>query len=398
MKKRQVFLVEPMGRGGFAHYTFCLAEALAAEELDVALYTANEYELQPSGRFSVFEVFNIRRPRPTKLSSRLVQPLLKVPSTISGVLALRRAVRARRPDIVHFQGGSVRSADWLFSRFLWTLIKKTGGKVVYTAHNVLPHNRGRLDKPIYRYIFTRADLIILHAEANRGALKSTAPGHAPVSVIPHGHYAFFKQGTSGSKEEAKARLGLNVDDPVVLFFGLIQPYKGLDDLINACRTLRRRFRPLKLLIVGKPHNGFNKYEGLINEHGLSDMVIKSLNYVEINKVAMYFRAADVAALPYKETYQSGVAHIALAFGLPVVGSKTGGLPEIIETAECGLVYEPGDVEALTKALSSVLNDADLARRLGENGRHFADTVCAWPIVARKTIAAYFGGTLVSYVD
>ncbi len=382
-----IFLVEPLGRGGIAHYTYCLADALSAAGADVTVITADQYEFGRPAGFKVREAFKIRGDGLGPRRPSHIRQLQKARSFYSGVRRLRRQVEKERPGIVHFQG-SLPYADWLFSRQLFASIKKSGGRVVYTAHNILPHERRKLHTLIYRHIYLQADSLIVHAQDNLESLGAIEPGHRPATVIPHGDYAFFSDGAGADKKQARERLEIHEDVKTILFFGAIRSYKGLDTLIEACGLIRGEVDKLRLVIAGNPLESFKKYEELIKNAGLSDQVHLRLEYIPNDEVGDYFLAADVVALPYKETYESGVIQIATAFGLPVVCTNTGGLTQYVEEARCGYLVEPGDHRALAKRLREVLSDRSLAEELGANGREFSRSHRSWDSIARQTLAVY----------
>ncbi len=382
--------MESLGRGGIAHYTYCLVDALTAAGANVTLITADQYELGQQADFEVQETFRIRGddlgpPWPTHL-----RQLQKARSFYSGVRRLQQQIEEEEPDIVHFQGG-LAYADWLFSRLLFAPIQKSGGRVVYTAHNILPHERRRIHGPIFRHIYLRADSLIVHARENLKSLTSIEPRHREATVIPHGNYAFLADGSGISKKRARERLGIGENAGTVLFFGAIRPYKGLGTLIEACGLIRSELTELRLMIVGKPRENFKKYEDLISKAGLDNQVHLCLKYISNDEVGDYFRAADVVALPYKETYESGVTQVAAAFGLPVVCTGTGGLTQYVEEARCGYLVEPEDHRAMANRLREILNDRSLAEELGANGLQFSRSNRSWDKIARQTLALY-GGT------
>ena len=384
-----IFLVEALGRGGIAHYTYCLADALLAAGANVTVITADQYELGRQTGFKVRETFQIRGDDPGSPWPTYLRQLQKARSFYFGVRRLKRQVEEERPDIVHFQGG-LPYADWLFARLLFASIKEGGGRVVYTAHNILPHERRGFHTHIYRHIYLGADSLIVHARDNLKALAAIEPRHRPATIVPHGNYAFFTAGARTSKKQAREWLGIGENAKAVLFFGAIRPYKGLGTLIEACGLIRAEFSELRLAIVGKPRENFNKYKELINKMGLDDQVHLRLEYVSNDEVGDYFLAADVVALPYKETYESGVVQIATAFGRPVVCTNTGGLTQYIKEAGCGYLVEPEDPRALAKRLREILVDRSLAEELGASGREFSRSHRSWDTIARKTLAVYGG--------
>lgn len=385
LKTFKIVQVEMFGRGGMAHYTFCLTSALKAKGAAVKLLTANQYELEKEADFKVIGIFKLRGH--SNSLPRIIGQLTKAFAMVNGNRLLRKCIKTERPDILHFQG-SLPLADWLFSRFSWRYAKRRGVRVIYTAHNILPHEQKfAVHRFIYRFIYKKADALIVHSASNIRMLTQIAPKHRPVYVVPHGDYNFLNQKNVISRDEARGKLGLSLSDKVVLFFGTIRPYKGLDVLIRACALIRDRTPDFKLLIAGNPLEDFTKYEKLIEKAKISDRVIKVLEYVPNEQISLYLNAANTLVLPYKEIYQSGIIHLAFAFGLPTICSKTGGLPDLVKDGKNGLLFEPGNAEALAELLIRVLSDQTLAHNLGAASK---DSVAkfSWPSIAGKTLEVY----------
>jgi glycosyltransferase involved in cell wall biosynthesis len=166
--------------------------------------------------------------------------------------------------------------------------------------------------------------------------------------------------------------------PVVLFFGLLRPYKGVDVLLEAWR---RADRPpgAQLWIAGMPRMDVS------GVHGAD--VRTALRFVSASELAGAFRAADLVVLPYREIDQSGVLFTALAFGKPLLLSAVGGFPEIAATGAAELV-PPGDPDALAGALTALLADPERRARMAAAARAAADGAYGWDAIARRTLALY----------
>jgi glycosyltransferase involved in cell wall biosynthesis len=164
---------------------------------------------------------------------------------------------------------------------------------------------------------------------------------------PHPIYSHF--GEKPPSSIAKARLGLNTNKKILLFFGLIRDYKGLDLLIEAMAHLDDSYQ---LLIAGEAYGSFHKYQKQIDHSPAKDRIIVKNHYVEDKEVPVLFSAADVLALPYKSATQSGVLPIAYHYEIPVVATDVGGLRDAIETAGTGVVCTP-DATALAAGIEEI---------------------------------------------
>ena len=220
------------------------------------------------------------------------------------------------------------------------------------------------------------DAIIVHAESNKRELSETLtvdPGK--VFVIPHGAYGLFYREKKTSKEEARQLLQLPPDEKVLLLFGSVRRYKGLEYLAPAFRLVRQRVPNVTLLIVGDVQGEdpeeleFNSK--LIAEIEHEEGIVFRRGYVDFEKVGDYFTAADVIMLPYIKTYQSGVLLLACMAGRPVVATDTGGLAEVVEAGKSGLIVPPRDVESLAEATVTLVADPQKTDEMGRYARYLA---------------------------
>jgi glycosyltransferase involved in cell wall biosynthesis len=179
---------------------------------------------------------------------------------------------------------------------------------------------------------------------------------------------------------------------VILFFGLIKRYKGLEYLVEAFEEVRRRVNDAFLLIVGDVYAadavGHAFYSNLIERLRGRDDVLCVARYVALESVGGYLAASDVIVLPYARTFQSGVLLAAYAAGKPVVVTDTGGLGEAVEQGKSGVVVSPRDPKALAEGIISVLSDPKLRSAMGERARVLARTVYSWDAIAARTTELY----------
>ena len=192
---------------------------------------------------------------------------------------------------------------------------------------------------------------------------------------------------------ARASFGYGPDEKVVLFFGLIRPYKGLGDLIAACRLLTQEHPdvPLRLLIAGRTLDTYwedGGYARQIAEAGLAEQTTCVIEHIPMEDIGRYFRAADMVAIPYKSGSQSGILQLAYAYAKPVVVTDVGSIAEVVEPGLTGLVVPPSDAAAFAAALAQLLADPEQAQRVGCQGRAYAETVLSWDPIAAQTRQLY----------
>jgi glycosyltransferase involved in cell wall biosynthesis len=221
--------------------------------------------------------------------------------------------------------------------------------------NVTPHEPRPGDRLLNRYFLNSCDAFLAMSQAVLEDTQTYRP-NAPIALQPHPVYDHFSP--SPPKAQACGQLGLNPDLPVLLFFGFIRDYKGLDVLLEATALLEQ---PVQLVIAGEAYGSFDKYQALIEQHPQRERIFLFQDYISDAEVPVYFGAADACVLPYRSATQSGIAAIALQLGTPMISTRVGGLHEYISDGEDGLLVEPENPTALAAAIRGYV-EQDLATR------------------------------------
>ncbi len=348
-------------------YDHALCTALARAGADVELITSRfAYGSVPApAGYRVSEAF-YRHARGPAGSRR--RQAFKLAEHVPDMLRLRRL--AGRRDVVHFQWLDVQ---WLDVHLL------PPGPVVLTAHDLLPREARRGQAGAQRRLYQRVDAIVVHSGYGRDQLVA-ALGIDPrrVRVIPHGAFTHLLDlpGTRPLPPELAA-----VEGPVVLFFGLLRPYKGVDVLLRAWREITGA----ELWIVGRPRMDLTPL------HALAGPGVRFVpRFIADAEVGAFLRRADIVVLPYARTErfdQSGVLATALAFGRPVVLSDIGGFSELAATG-AGRLVPPDDPAALHAALAELISDPGQRERLAAAAAAAAAGPYSWAEAARRTLALY----------
>lgn len=230
------------------------------------------------------------------------------------------------------------------------LLKKC--KVVAIVHNAIPHERSSMDKVLGDYFFKRIDRCIALSESVKRDMNSAYP-QLPVKVLRHPVYNHF--GSKSDRSEAIYKLDLDTNKNHLLFFGLIRAYKGLDILLEAMKDVSKSYH---LIIAGEAYESFDKYQRIIDEHGLKDRVHIYNQYIPDHEVKYYFSVADCCVLPYKSATQSGIVAIAHHFNVPVIASNVGGLDEFITDGKTGFLIDKNTPENLAVTINKT-NEGDV---------------------------------------
>ena len=291
-----------------------------------------------------------------------------------------------------FTPGDLLHAQWwspplAFIYFIVAFCFKIRGKpVVFTVHNVFQHERAPVYNMISRLLFSLGDHFIVHSLSNKGQLTGyfNIPGDR-ISIIPHGPLGIHVRGDT-DREMIRGEFGFNRKDKVVLLFGAIRPYKGIDTALHAFSEVVKQLPEARLLIAGRLWEKWDRYEDIINDLNISDYIKKHFEYIPSDEVEKYFLAADLVVLPYQHfDSQSGVGATALAFNKPMIVTETGGLPELV--AGRFYVVPPKDSTALAEKVLFCLKDSSRLARMSEESRQISREI-SWDVIALETLLVY----------
>ncbi len=246
------------------------------------------------------------------------------------------------------------------------LAAAAAGPVVGVVHNPADHDAGALARWAAGAVLRRCRGFLCHASSVAATLEERYPGvPTAVHVLPSG------PARRGDRAAARRELGVPDGAVAVLCFGLMRPYKGVGTLLEAVERLEPGL-PLVLLLAGEPWRGAGEeLRRALGRPGLAGRVIRRLEWIGEAEAGAWFDAADAAVLPYRSATGSAVAARALAWGLPVVASRVGGLAEVVEDGENGLLVPPGDPPALAAALRRIATESGLRATLAAGARRRA---------------------------
>ena len=303
---------------------------------------------------------------------------------------------AARPKVFHILWNN--KLEYFDRTLLMLYYRLLGKKVVFTAHNVNTAKRdakdSRLNRLSLKIQYQLADHIFVHTKKMKDELVEEFGARSEaVTVIPYGINNAVPN-TELTPTEAKQRLGIGSADRVVLFFGKIRPSKGLQYLVGAFQLVALKHPGYRLIVAGQLVKGSEGHlrdiRGAINSHDSRDRVILRIGFVPDSEAELYFKAADVLALPYSDIFQSGVLFMGYAYGLPVIASDVGSFREDVIEEKTGFVCRPCDPVDLATTLEKYF-DSDLFKSLDSRRLEIRDYVCrahSWDAVGEMTRNVY----------
>jgi D-inositol-3-phosphate glycosyltransferase len=284
-----------------------------------------------------------------------------------------RTIAKHEPDVI--------AAMWWMPPFAFgyralfrALPKELQNRFVYIIHDVVSHERFPGDAWLAKLALKESLRFLILSRAVEQRLIRLLPETRATQVVfaPHPLYEDLRP-FAGTAEEARAQLGVTAPR-VLLFFGFIRRYKGLDILLRALPEIRARCGDVQLLVCGPFHQNRARYEKLMAQLGIAAHVVVQDRYFSGNDVAPCFAAADAVVLPYRSATQTGVAPMAFALGTPVIATRVGGLAEAVTDGETGFLVEPDNPRKLAEAVERFYargGKTTLAARIDSAARRFS---------------------------
>ena len=349
-------------RGGIAQFNALLYKYFSAGN-DVKMYSfKRQYP----------EIFF-----PGKTQFEQDEPLFKIPDDKNLIcvdsvnpfnwISTGRKVANENPDLIIFKYWIPFFAP-CFATISYIAKKFSNAKVLLVCDNVIPHEKRFGDRFFTKLVFSQSDYFVVMSKTVEEDLKLFNKGK-PYKLIQHPVYNIF--GEKVSKTEAKEFINkeYNVDvrnEKVILFFGYIRKYKGLNYLIDAMPEILKAVN-LKLLVVGEFYDDENKYMEQIKSLNLEENIKVISDFVPDANVRYFFSASDVVVLPYADATQSGIIQIACYYDKPVIATDVGGLAEVVRNKETGFIIEPKNSNAVTDAVIKFYVD-DLEEKFSNNAK------------------------------
>jgi glycosyltransferase involved in cell wall biosynthesis len=328
--------VFPPYRGGIANFYHTLAEKLIANHKVTAINLTTQYP-------------NFLFPGKSQISDTTQSKIYEAKRILSTVNPISWSKTAQKiiqlkPDLIIFKYWMPFFAPSF--GYVARKVKKTiDTRVLVICDNIIPHERHLLAQTLTKSFFNFVDNFIVMSESVKLDLLKIVP-EAKYKLTPHPIYDIF--GVNIDKDKARKTLGIKAKN-VILFFGLIREYKGLDILLKSIPKIKQELNDFIVIVAGECYEKTEKYFAIVEKLKIQDSVDFRLKFIPDNEVSEYFSATDVVALPYRTATQSGIIQIAYNFDRPIIVSDVGGLAEIVPNGKTGYVVKP-DSNEFAKAI------------------------------------------------
>ena len=340
----------PLRGGGLATFNERLARQFIHDGYDTSIYT---FSLQYPGFLFPGTTQYSDGPSPADLDINV-----KI-NSISPFnwITVGKELKKLKPDIIVVRYWIPFMAPCL-GTILRIVKKNKFTKVVCIADNIIPHEKHPAAAFFTGYFIKPVDKFIVMSENVLKDLRSFDK-LKPAQLVLHPLYDNF--GEKISKSVARKNLHLDVTDKIVLFFGFIRKYKGLDILLDALAIIKKQKGnlPFKLLIAGEFYENRMSFDNQIKILNLEDSLILHTDFIPDDKVKNYFCAADVVVQPYRNATQSGVTPLAYHFEIPMIVTNVGGLPAMVPDEKTGLVAEPNAASIAEKIIQFFQMDENI---------------------------------------
>lgn len=315
---------------------------------------------------------------------------IKIFEYLLNLIILTIMVFLHKVDVIHVQWlplielVNIRKLELILLK-IW---KSKGVNIVYTVHNILPHDTGEKFYSTYLDIYRTCNQLICHTNNTALQLENKfGIDSKKINIIPHG--PLFDSIKYVDKKKAKKELGLP-NTKIVLLLGFLRPYKGIEFLLEAWKAFIDNFNePVNLIIAGDGKVQYkNSIQELIKKMNIENSVVTKFEFIKTEEVPLYHYAADLVVFPYKSIDQSGALYTAMATERPIIATDVGGFKDVINDGVNGYLVEYGNKEQLARKISNILSNDDISNKFVKENIELIEYKYNWKMIAKETLEVY----------
>ncbi len=324
-------------RGGIAHFVALLTKYLLKTNHKVNIFSfKRQYP-------KIFFPGKTQEESGEKISSQINSEMIVDSINPFNWIRVGNKIKKQKPELIIFK-------YWLpffalcFGTISWFAKINKHTKVLVICDNIIPHEKRFGDKIFTKYFFSMCDFFIVQSDSVEIELNKFFP-NSNYKKIAHPVYEIF--GESVDKKIAREKLNITQEEKIILFFGYVRKYKGLDIAIESMQNVNNA----TLYVVGEFYDDKDFYISLAKKLNVGNKIVFISDYIANDEVKFYFSSCDVVLLPYKSATQSGIAQIAFNFNKPIIATNVGGLSEIIPNGKAGFIVEPNNAKEIANAIN-----------------------------------------------
>ena len=326
----------------------------------------------------------------TQIPSVWLRRFLKTAEWLVNMTALSIRFAFSKPDVIHVQFMPMLSAGLPLETWFLKLAKLQGIKIVYTVHNILPHDSGLEQKAVFQQIYSLADRLICHDEpAKLRLIDEFGISPRKISIVAHG--PLFAKAEPSIKGTARKRLGIPEQQVLVLWQGILRPYKGVPFLLSAWDRVTEAIGtgPACLAVVGNgEHQLQEELRALVSGLRHSSSVKLDLRFIPVEEMNDLYSDADIVVYPYSDVTTSGALMTGIAQSKAIIATNLPAFSQLLRHNENGLLVNYGQVEEFAAAIKLLIKDASLRNRLGQTASSEYSGQNQWDEIASQTLACY----------
>jgi len=377
MNKIKVLMIDSFGIGN--DYSLHICKFLKRADIDIGLVVIEDKIDNGTTDYPLFPI------SPSK--SKSISKYKKIFKYYIYLFGIYKLIRQEKYNVIHFQFFQKKRIDSLY----FAMLKLMRIKLAFTVHDITPLNKSKLDHFFNLLVYKTADILFVHSNSNKRTLAQQIKlDEEKIKVMPHGDFDNYIPDRIATKSEARKIFSLSQEHNVILFFGAIKEYKGLDILLNSLSFASMKINNLTLIIAGMPDPIELKleYKNMISKLPKEIKVIYHAEFIPSTEISKYFIASDVVVLPYRRVTHSGIPHMAYTFGRPVIATNVGDFEEIIEEGKSGLVVSSNSHEKLSEKIIQAFSDRLKLEEMGKYARNLCATKYSWKDSAEALIPVY----------